>query len=286
MPRGGIYQKFFYRDWRNADRFKPNASPPRQKFNGFVEFIFNPVAVTGIADSSVFRTQISSLVQEAKLPEIEFNVAVKNQYNMKRVVQTGFDIGSASISVLDTVSNEWLTVLMKYFSYHYNNPRNRTSSGIGNSRDQFVVPWPTNSETLTRSSSYMAGSFESNNAGFDVTTEAHFIDQIKLVTYAGGKGVEYIMFRPTITSFSLGDISVSDSGLRLFDIGFVMENFTVNSTVNFTMDQEDLARFENANIQFPMFDDRDSQNKNSAGYLNRTLEFLGDTSNPRWRSGQ
>jgi hypothetical protein len=43
---------FYFRDWHNADRFKPNITPPRQKFAGFVEFDFNPLVFGD--DSSIF----------------------------------------------------------------------------------------------------------------------------------------------------------------------------------------------------------------------------------------
>jgi len=285
MAGGDTYRKIFFRNWRNADRFKPNSTPPRQKFNGFVEFLFNPVALSGISDSNTFRTQISSLVQSAKLPEILFDTVIKKQYNIKRVVQTGFDIKPLDISVIDTVNNEWLTVFMKYFSYHYNQPRNRTTEGFGNDRDPFVIPWPSNSETTTKSSAFMTGSFESNIAGLDISSEAHLIDQIKIITYAGGKGVEYICFRPTITSFSLDEINYSDSGFRTFDMSFELENFTINSKTNFTMTPEDLARFEKSEIAFT-FDGEDVNDKNGLGYTSRNLRFMGDSSNPRWRAGQ
>lgn len=64
-------------NWRNAERFKPGLTPPRQKFNGFVEFIFNPSIVQNLGDSTAFRTQISSLVQQAKIPEIQFLTQAK-----------------------------------------------------------------------------------------------------------------------------------------------------------------------------------------------------------------
>ena len=54
----------YFRNWRNADRFNPGVTPPRQKFQGFVEFNFNPelAAILHHQDSSILRTQLSSLV--------------------------------------------------------------------------------------------------------------------------------------------------------------------------------------------------------------------------------
>lgn len=286
MPKGLIYNSYFYRDWRNADRFKPNVTPPRQKFNGFVEFVFNPEVVSSLGgDSSAFRTQISSLVQTAKIPQISFNTVTKKQYNMKRIVQTGVEFGPCTISVIDTVANEWLAIFMRYFSYHYNEPRNRTTAGAATDRDSAPKQWNSNQQTTTRPSTFLTDSFPSNNAGYDITRQAHFIDHIKIINYAGGKGVEYILFRPQITSFDPGDLDYTDSGFRTFDIEFEIENMTVNRQFNFEMNEQDLARFDNSDIEFP-FDWRDQNTKEGFAYNSIDNAHLGGPNSPRGRTGQ
>jgi len=281
-----VYDRFYFRNWRNADRFKPNITPPRQKFAGFVEFIFNPSVISQLGDNEVFRTQISSLVQTVKIPEIQFQTTSKKQYNHRRLVQTGVDYGPCNISVIDTVNNEWLTVFMKYFSYYYNEPRNRTNNASNGNRDLTPTQWPTNSDTLTKSSTFQASTFSSNTAGLDVTKHAHFIDQIKIINYAGGKGVEYILFRPQITSFDPGELDYTSSEMRTFDLSFEIENMTVNSTFNFKLDDTDLARFEGYDIKFPMFDEQDSLNKEKPGYRETNANYLGTENDPRKRAGQ
>lgn len=271
-------------NWRNAERFKPGITPPRQKFNGFVEFIFNPAIVQKVGDSSAFRTQISSLVQQAKIPEIQFLTQAKKSYNHRRLVQTGVDFGPCDITVIDTVNNEWLTIFMKYFSYYYNEPRNRTSGGTG-ARDLSPQQWPSHSEALTNPSTFATSSFSSNTAGLDATRDAHFLDQIKIVNYAGGKGVEYILFRPQITSFSPGDLDYTSSEFKTFDITFEIENMTVNSTFNFELDPIDLARFDSSEIEFP-FDNEDKKTKEGPAYRTTEQGYLGTTATPRKRTGQ
>ena len=208
----------YFRNWRNADRFKPNITPPRQKFQGFVEFHFNPAIAEVIDNSSAFRSQISTLVQTAKIPEITFQTTVKRQYNHRRIVQTGVDYGPCSITVVDTVANEWLTLFMKYFAFQYNDPRNRTDTGNGNLRDPEPKQWETNAISTTKPSEFMAESYNSNDAGLDIHNETHFIDSIRIINYHGGRGVEYILFRPQITSFTPETLDYSDSGFRTFDI--------------------------------------------------------------------
>lgn len=273
------------RTWRNADRFKPNVTPPRQKFAGFVEFVFNPSVVSNLGDSSAFRTQISSLVQTAKIPEIQFTTTKKNQYNYKRLVQTGVEYGPCDITVIDTVNNEWLTLFMKYFAYYRNEPRNRTNPASNDSRDNTPTQWPSNREVTVNPSTFQTAGFQSNGAGLDVSGDSHFFDHIKIVNYAGGRGVEYILFRPVITSFVPGDIDYTSSDFRTFDITFEVENVTVNSTMNFKLDEVDLLRFDNSDIDFS-FDDNDKDTKDNSAHRTVSAEYLGSPSDPRKRTGQ
>ena len=292
----------YFRNWRNADRFNPGVTPPRQKFQGFVEFNFNPelAAILHHQDSSILRTQLSSLVQTAKIPEITFQTAVKRQYNHRRIVQTGVDYGPCSLTVVDTVANEWLTVFMKYFAFHYNDPRNRTSpAGNADKRDRQAKQWDTNADVTTGTNSkFMSDGFKSNDAGMDIHEETHFIDSIRIINYHGGRGVEYILFRPQITSFTPETLDYSDSAIRTFDLEFEVESMTVNSKFNFKLDDSDLARFESAlntsdqtgslftldNLWNEYGPDGNGGPGNVQG--EKKIEFLGSPSIPRSRAPQ
>lgn len=285
MSRGDLFPSVYMRDWKNADRLKPNFTPPRLNFNGFVEFVFNPSISRLINDGISFRTQISSLLQTATLPSVSFNVETKNQYNIKRVIQTGATFSPVNISVIDTVNNEWLVVFMKYFSYMYMQPRNKTSTGTGNNRDLNPKNYPSSSATLTRMSKFMADSFESNAAGLNLNADYNFFDQIKLVTYAGGKGVEYILFKPVLTNFDPGDIDYTSNDFRKFSMSFDYENFTINEKVNFDLNSADKARFESYNTVF-VSDLLDAATRLKPAYSAKDLEFMGDSSDKSNRTSQ
>lgn len=284
----------YFRNWRNADRFKPNITPPRQKFQGFVEFHFNPAIAKVLDNSSAFRSQISTLVQTAKIPEITFQTAVKRQYNHRRIVQTGVDYGPCSITVVDTVANEWLTLFMKYFAFQYNDPRNRTGTGTGNLRDTDPRQWETNAISTTKPSAFMSAEYNSNDAGMDVHEQTHFIDSIRIINYHGGRGVEYILFRPQITSFTPEALDYTDSGFRTFDIEFEIESMTVNQKFNFDLENEDLVRLEQNisvdGILSDLVDNWIEAGKESVGIQGakntRNNEFLGSPNSKRNRAQQ
>ncbi len=235
---------FFLRDHKNANRFKPNFTPPRLNFNGFVEFVFSPeVKFLGEnnVDNAVYREQISSLIQTATLPSVSFNTQVKNQYNKKRVVNTGVDYAPVELNVIDTVNNEWLILLMRYFSYLYMNPRNKTD---GATRDPNPTGYDSASKDLVKNSKFMADTFNSNAAGLDISNQANFFDHIKIIVYHAGRGTEYILFKPMLTQFDLGTIDYTSSDFRQFRLQLEYENFTINNHVNFKLNEQDLSRFE------------------------------------------
>jgi hypothetical protein len=233
----------FLRDYKNANRFQPNQVPPRLNFNGFVEFAFsNEAQVLASQGSAPFREQISSLLQTATLPSASFTTQVKKQYNIKRIIQTGVEYNPVEISVIDTINNEWVTLIMKYMSFYYMNPRNKTS---GSDRDTTFDSYKSNREVVTTPSTFMTeNTFDSNAAGLNLTEDAAFIDHIKMVVYHGGRGTEYIIFKPIITSFQMGEIDYASSDVRKFQLSFDYENFVVNGKTNFKLSPEDLARFE------------------------------------------
>lgn len=240
----GGNNKFYARDFRNAYTLRPDQNPPRQKFQGYVNFIVNRdlYGETWYKEGgAAFRSQIGSLVRTATLPEIEFKTETKNQYNRKRIVNTGVEYQPVDIKVFDTINNEWLTMFMKYYSYHYMNPKNKTRNG---SRD-------TIGETAGESDSYdsnfgFGSTWNSNNYGYNLNLISNFFERIDYVLYHGNKGVQYSLLNPVLTRFRTGEIDYSSSEVMEFDMTFEYESFTVFENVNFELSTFDISRFEDA----------------------------------------
>lgn len=284
---GANGRRFYVRDFKNAYKFRPDVNPVRQKFQGYVNFIFNRELYTdlysGGDNSKEFRTAISSLVRTADLPAVSFRTEVKNSYNRKKIVQTGLDFEPVNITVYDTVGNEWLSVLMKYFSYHYMNPRNKQDVG---SRD-------IDSKIIRNGQNTVAGSnfgpsevWDSNTAGYNPQVTANFFERIDYVLYHGNKGVQYSIINPVLTSFTPSGIDYSDSNFREFQMQFQYENFTTYNVTNFELTEEDVDRFEwAAEFGGPAF----APVENMDSLTERQMSVLGNTViNPteRTRSAQ
>lgn len=243
----GHNKNFYARDYRNAYTFRPDQIPPRQKFQGYVNFVINRAlyADTLYAEEmgSSFRLQLGSLVRTATLPEVSFRTETKNQYNRKRIVNTGVEYEPVDIKVFDTVNNEWLTLFMKYFSYHYMDPRNKQYGERDVGEDPTSVANQfTNFETKFGKNS----KWDSNQYGYNINEIANFFERIDYVLYHGNKGVQYSLINPVLTRFRTGEIDYSASEVLDFDLTFEYESFTIYDTVNFGLSEFDIARYENA----------------------------------------
>lgn len=289
----GSGRKFYMRDFRNAYKFRPHVNPVRQKFQGYVNFIFNRELLPGLfangdAGQTEFRTTISSLVRTAELPGVNFQTETFNSYNRKRIVNTGVEYEPVNITVYDTVGNEWLAVLMKYFAYHYMDPRNKQQAP--NDRD--IAGWFSSAGGVEFVNSAFGKSgesaFDSNRAGYNPNANAHFFERIDYVLYHGNKGVQYSIINPVLTSFKAAELDYTASDFRDFQLSFEYERFTVHNVVNFGLSEEDLDRFENvSSLQGPAFDGDPTVAEVSLA--TRELPVLGVTTNSpaeRPRTGQ
>lgn len=285
---------FYFRDAKNANRFRPDANPVRQKFQGYVNFVFNRDIYEELygdgTNTTEFRNTIGSLVRTAELPSVEFKTETRNSYNRKNIVNTGVEYSPISMTVYDTVGNEWLTVLMKYFSYHYMNPRNK---GDFQDRDLDGSRRQNNAQEAIGSNFGPTSVWDSNKAGYDPNITAKFFERIDFVLYHGGQGVQYSIFNPVLTGFKPSEIDYSDNtGFRDFQLNFQYESFTTYSNYNFGLSQEDLGRFENladfSNIK--TFQEGTKAFTLSDSVQGENVPFLGDAAENspsyRKRSGQ
>jgi len=225
---------FYLRDFRNNYRFRPDVNPPRQQFAGYVNFIFNRNLPEFLnLEKATFKTSISSLIRSSTLPGVQFRTQKKNAYNKPRIVQTGVDFNAIDIRVFDTINNEWLTTLMRYFAYLYTNPRNRS----GTDRDV---------KGMTRFEDEISenATFNSLEAGLDLQQDAHFFERVDIILYHGGRGVQYSLSDPVISGFQNNSLDYASSDFMEFNLQLEYENFTVHDILNFDLTAVDLDRFE------------------------------------------
>lgn len=280
-------REFYLKDFRNAYHYTPSQDPPRQQFGGFVSFVldrdlFNTFYNDNGSDEEL-RIRMSSLVRTADFPQIEFKTQTLNEYNRKKIINTGVEYQPVTIRVVDTASNAWLTIIMKYFAYHYMNPRNQGNQG---ERDLQNISNTTGAEMI--SSQFGAGGpFDSNKAGYNINYNPHFFERIDYVLYHANKGTQYSLMNPVMTGFTHTPIDYASNELMEFTMTFQYESFTTYDQLNFQLDSTDLARFEDVSSLSGSNDlFRDDGTKSIAASTQRDLFVLGDKNDPRPRSSQ
>ena len=243
----GAGRRFYAKDFRNAYQFRPDVAPPRQKFQGYINFVPNRALLAdnflGLGDSVELRTRLSSLIRTAQLPEVSVNTEIKNSFNRKRIITTGREYAPINLTIFDTIQNEWLTVLMKYFTYNFRDATNKmfgrevTFEQINES----IVAY--NNETKHATDSATKG-FDSDAFGYSPSYYKNFFERIDIILYHADKGVQYSLVNPVITTINFGDIDYADSGFKDFNLSLQYEYFTVHDVLNFDLGESDLDRFE------------------------------------------
>ena len=279
-------REFYLRDFRNAYHYRPHQDPPRQQFGGFVSFVLDrdlfkdPFYNDNIEE---LRTRMGSLVRTADMPQIEFKTQTLNEYNRKKIVNTGVEYQPVTIRVVDTASNAWLTIIMKYFAYHYMNPRNKGNQG---DRDLDNASNITGAEMIA-SQFGAGGPFDSNKAGYNINYNPHFFERIDYILYHAQKGTQYSLFNPVMTGFTHTPIDYASNELMEFTMTFQYESFTTYNLVNFDLGSTDLTRFEDVSALAKNNDlFRDDNSGSIAASTERELYVLGNQNNKRNRSSQ
>jgi len=227
---------FYFRDVHNAKHLNIGMFPPRLWFNGFVEFTINPdLNMPGLIDNT-----LAGFTQTFSLPKIQFKNEVRNQYNIKRVATFGVDLTPVTLTMYDTVTNDWYELLMTYYSYMFMNPRQTSKiDTIGGTKGI-----PNSSTTWTRNSQYMSDTFPSNSSGLDVNDTIHLFDSCRMVVVNGGQGRAITLQRPTINQMNFGEVDYGSNDANIFELELEYENFVLDGVVEKVLDGIDLRKFD------------------------------------------
>jgi len=283
-------RQFYLRDFRNAYHYNPSQDPPRQQFGGYVSFVLDRdlfgQPFFDEVNNDELRVRMSSLVRTADMPQVEFKTQIMNEYNKKKIVNTGVEYQPVTIRVVDTASNAWLQIIMKYFAYHYMNPRNKTYQG---DRDINSVSIGEGGIDFIGSQYGAGGPFDSNKYGYNPNLNPNFFERIDYVLYHAQKGVQYSLINPVMTGFTHTPIDYASNELMEFTMTFEYESFTTYDQVNFDLTSVDLARFEDVSGLSNSASNQNFSNDGTgsiAASTMRDLEFLGNSNNPRNRTFQ
>jgi hypothetical protein len=176
---------------------------------------------------------------------------------------------------------------MKYFAYHYMNPRNKNNVG---ERDVATVNYGQGGGEFIASQFGPGGNFDSNQAGYNINQNPHFFERIDYVLYHAQKGIQYSLINPVMTGFTHTPLDYASNEVMEFSMTFQYESFTTYDQTNFNLTTVDLARFEDVSGMTNNGGFNQNFLNDGSGSIEasqqRDLLILGNENNPRERSPQ
>ena len=197
----------------------------------------------------------ASLVpQSVQLPQTTIDQTLMNQYNRKRVVQTGIQFSPVTVTFYDTRDNPITLLIMQYLNYYYNNFRvshngqNKDLSNTGGKGTELVSDFTLTEDTYAKVTA-AADAFGYHLPNFDVLSRdqeagigfegqnKYFFRRIFINKEHGSsssyvrkntpKRISHILYHPVITDISSSDLSYSDNGYTTYSLTFAYENWSV-----------------------------------------------------------
>jgi len=194
--------------------------------------------------------------QSVQLPQTQIDNTLMNQYNRKRIVQTGVQFSPVTITFYDTRDNPITLLLMQYLNYYWRNFRvshggqNKDLSNTG-SKGTAIIDKSTLTEdtyekvtAASESFGYHLPNYETLTAGGQSEGKNKFEGQNKYffrrifinkehgasssyVRKNTPKRISHILYHPVITDISSSDLSYTDNGYITYSVTFAYENWSV-----------------------------------------------------------
>lgn len=168
------------------------ANVPKNKFLFWMKF-YRPEAVGG----SGWERGVGLSVKNVDRPKINFQQQTLNQYNRKRVVQTGHEFEPLQVKFHDTVGQDLRNMFVEYYQYYYGDSKIYGSGSSGATVYDVVT----------------GESFEMGKWGFLPPLEdqnyGYFFSHISVYQFYNGLMERFDLINPKISSFNPDDFDYS-----------------------------------------------------------------------------
>lgn len=181
---------------------------PRTRFN--FKTTINHIGTT------VPRPLVMERISEIQLPGHIFRTAILNQYNRKRIINTGIEYTPIYINAYDTRDGIFEKFLREYSTYYFNGPMESDGSAELNYSD------------LT-STGFATGN---SGKGLNIVDQKSFINDITIERTNGTDKNIIKVWAPTITGISGDTMNYSDSSPAQIRIEISYEGYSIESSQN------------------------------------------------------
>lgn len=144
-------------------------------------------------------------------PSIRFRTRTLNQYNKKRVIQTGHDFNPIRISFNDTADGAAEAMFREYYSFYYGDAKNTSSTA-----------WA--SDVIASTMNQGSGGWGFRAPSVTTAEMSYFFDTIQIYIFYNGMFDRYDIVNPKIREYSCDALEYGDpSGLLSINMTFDYE---------------------------------------------------------------
>lgn len=180
---------------------------PRSKFQFKVEIDYH-------GGSGNIQTLKLERISEVQMPGVIFKTTLMNQYNKKRLANTGIDYTPIYINAYDTRDAEIEKFLKEYSAYYYDGPMNDTF-GRAQLTDDIVQD------------GFIYGQ---SQRGLKLRDSRFYIQKIRITRISSSEDTNLItIFNPLITAVQGDTLSYSDSNPVQYRIEFAYEGYDIRT---------------------------------------------------------
>ena len=216
----GFLRSDYLKDYKHASNVFRSAGyslAPKFKFLFHVHFNLNTSEIPNLLKLQD-ASRLSVLVKSVKLPDSSINVKTENQYNRKRLIQTGVTYNPVTINFHDDGGDLVRNLWFQYCSYYYRDP----SQAIAPSSDKTDFSIFTGKQPIKKISTARDAYSDIRNGGDEwgyigedsspSSVKPQFFKDITIYGLNQHSFVSYTMVNPMIKAFSHDTYDYSAGG--------------------------------------------------------------------------
>jgi len=173
------------------------------------------VLMTLVDSDGVYKSHPFQRIVSVDQPSLSSRTTTLNQYNKKRLVQTGVDYTPISLSAYDTKDAFIENFLKSYVAYYYSNTMTIND------------PEAFNNDIINEK---LSSSNDLTMHGLKLTDQKYYIKDMTILKMSGMNDISITtIYNLMITSFTADELNYSDSSPLKYTLNFVYEGFNVET---------------------------------------------------------
>lgn len=219
---GAFFGSDYLRDYRHASKiFRSDSYANAPKFKYLFHTYFN---INTDAYPEAPQQNVGILVKDIKLPSYTFDIAIKNQYNRKRIVQTKIKYDPVLISFHDDNMNTINKMWYAYYTYYYkdsakpnlkfagNRGSGRQQDGVSNSTQMTMAEYNERDIYSDDLGTSLDWGYVGESLGADPSKKIPFFQNITVFGFNQHRFTAYTFVNPILTNFSHDTYSYAEGG--------------------------------------------------------------------------